>query len=320
MNMRTKTIILLAAVLAAAGCADNNRKAEQIQALPFPDVVPPAMIDNQQDMLNYMAMNMWNGITDPSRTYHSDSLHISGVKKDDVEQKFANWTNLLELAGMETACKAVHRLYDRAVACEKKDTSSNVFEEFTKLVNKYLFDPNSPLRNEDFYGAYAEKMAVCPLLDEARKERYAREARLCALNKVGTKAADFRFSDKRGKIRRLYDIKADHIVLFFSNPGCKACLEIINAIKGSEYLSNAVKEGRLAVLNIYIDEDLDEWRSYMPIYPEEWYNGFDPDYVIRTDQLYNVRAIPSLYLLDADKKVMLKDATTEKLFGVLENL
>ena len=58
----------------------------------------------------------------------------------------------------------------------------------------------------------------------------------------------------------------------------------------------------------------------MPIYPEEWYNGFDPDYVIRTDQLYNVRAIPSLYLLDADKKVMLKDATTEKLFGVLENL
>ena len=87
--MRTKIIILLAAVL-AAGCADNNRKAEQIQALPFPDVVPPAMIDNQQDMLNYMAMNMWNGITDPSRTYHCDSLHISGVKKDDVEKKTAD--------------------------------------------------------------------------------------------------------------------------------------------------------------------------------------------------------------------------------------
>ena len=38
-----------------------------------------------------------------------------------------------------------------------------------------------------------------------------------------------------------------------------------------------ISEGVIAVLNIYIDEDLDEWRSYMPVYPEEWYNGFDPD-------------------------------------------
>ena len=67
---------------------------------------------------------------------------------------------------------------------------------------------------------------------------------------------------------------------------------------------------RIAVLNIYIDEDLEAWRSYMPIYPENWYNAFDPDFVIRMDQLYNVRAIPSLYLLDKDKTVIMKDAVT----------
>ena len=50
----------------------------------------------------------------------------------------------------------------------------------------------------------------------------------------------------------------------------------------------------------------------MPIYPEEWLNGFDPDFVIRTDVLYNVRAIPSLYLLDKDKTVIMKDAVTER--------
>ena len=81
-----------------------------------------------------------------------------------------------------------------------------------------------------------------------------------------------------------------------------------------------ISQGRLAVLNIYIDEDLQAWREYMPIYPEEWYNGFDPDLVIRTDNLYNVRAIPSLYLLDSDKRVIMKDAPENKVFNYLNNL
>ena len=73
----------------------------------------------------------------------------------------------------------------------------------------------------------------------------------------------------------------------------------------------------LAVVNVYIDEDIQAWRSYMPVYPEEWYNGFDPDFVLRNDEIYNVRAIPSLYLLDEEKRVILKDAPENKLFNYL---
>ena len=58
----------------------------------------------------------------------------------------------------------------------------------------------------------------------------------------------------------------------------------------------------------------------MPIYPEYCYNGFYPYYVIRTDLLYHVRAIPSLYLLDKDKKVVMKDATVENVFAFFGSL
>ena len=58
----------------------------------------------------------------------------------------------------------------------------------------------------------------------------------------------------------------------------------------------------------------------MPIYPDEWYNGFDPDFVIRTDILYNVRASPSLYLLDKDKTVLMKDAVTDRVLNYLANI
>lgn len=308
----------VSAVLIVAGC--GQRKAEQFQALPFPDVLPPAMMEDPQDRAEYMAQNMWNSLTDPSRTYPCDSLLVSGVRRTDVEQKFANWTQVLGMSSRPVAEKSVSRLYDRALACEKKDTSSNVFETFASLVDKYLFDPNSPLRDEDLYGAYASRLAAYEGYTEVQKEKYARDARLCALNKVGSKATDFRFADRRGKIRTLYGVEAPYTLLFFSNPGCEACMSIINVLKEDPQISGMISSGRLKVLNIYIDEDLDAWRSYMPVYPDEWYNGFDPDFVIRNEALYNVRAIPSLYLLDSDKTVLLKDAPENRMFEYLYGL
>jgi thiol-disulfide isomerase/thioredoxin len=140
------------------------------------------------------------------------------------------------------------------------------------------------------------------------------------LNRIGTVAADFRFADKNGRMRNLYDIEAPYTLLFFSNPGCEACMEIITVLRDDPTISSLVDKGVIKVLNIYIDEDIQAWRSYMPIYPQEWYNGFDPDFVLRSNEIYAVRAIPSLYLLDHEKRVILKDAPENKVFNYLYNL
>ena len=316
--MKHNLLNIAAAVILITGC--GQRKAEQFQALPFPDVYPPAMMEDAQERIDYMAFNTWNRFMDPSRDYPSDSTLVSGVRRGDVEQKFATWAQVLEMSSPKSAQMAINRLYDAATACEKANASSNVFETLTELFEKYLFDPNSPFRNEDYYGIYAERLMTYPGLSAEMKDKFARDARLCALNRVGTKAADFTFADRRGRMHTLYGVKAPYTLLFFSNPGCEACMNIINVLKGEPQISELIASGKLAVLNIYIDEDLEAWRSYMPIYPEEWYNGFDPDFVIRNDLLYNVRAIPSLYLLDVDKIVLLKDAPENRVFDYLVRL
>ena len=314
-----KKVLITASVLILFGCG-GNKKAEQFKALPFPDVVPPAIMDNQQDIAEYMALHWWDGITDLSRSYPCDSTLVSGVSLGDVEQKMANWTKVLGMVDVSMVEKAMSRLYDRAAAYERKDTSSNVFEKFTELVDKYFYDPNSPLRNEDHYAFYAARLADSDLIEPVMQEKYARQVRLAALNRTGTKATDFRFADKRGRMYSLYDIKSELTLLFFSNPGCAACKEIIDVLNNDSVISGLIAEGTMSVLNIYIDEDLDAWRSYMSIYPENWYNGFDPDLVIRGEELYNVRAIPSLYLLDRDKTIIMKDAPEAKVFDYLSRL
>ena len=316
--MTKRSIIILLAVLAAAGCV--QKKAERFTALPFPDITLPSMIQDQQDAAEYYALHYWDKMTDPERTYPSDSILVSGVRKDDVEQKFANWLAVLDVVELGMAEKSVSRLYDRAVACERKDSASNVFETFAMLADKYMYDPNSPLRNEEYYLHYASRLASYDGFAPETRARFAHIAEGCSLNRLGQPAADFIFSDKRGKMHSLYGIKAPYTLLFFSNPGCDACYNIITILKEEPHVAQMVADGFLAVLNIYIDEDLQGWMDYMPIYPEEWYNGFDPNLAIREEGLYSVRAIPSLYLLDYEKRVILKDAPENKMMSYLMSL
>lgn len=307
-------IIIAASIICACG---QNKKNEKFVPVPFPAATIPGMITDQNEAVEYLSLHYWDGITETERTYPSDSLIVSGVRMSDVEQKFADWTSVLSMATPQVVEKSVARLYDRALACERKNPSSNVFETFCDLTYKYLYDPNSPMRNEDIYYHFVKRLASYEGISQEMRDKYAYDAKMCSLNKVGTVAADFRFADKNGKIRTLHSIEAPVTLLFFSNPGCTMCYYIIQTLSGSEAISERIAAGQLAVLNIYIDEDLEGWRSYMPIYPENWYNGFDPDLVIRAENLYNVRAIPSLYLLDENKRVLFKDVPEQTLFRVL---
>ena len=311
-------IISFLAVLLIAGC--GQKKAEQFSALPFPDISFPAMIRTQQDAADHYAMHFWDRMADPERSFPSDSLLVSGVKREEVEQKYANWLSILDMVDLKTAEKAIKTLFDKALACETKDSTSNVFETFEELADKYMYDPNSPMRNEEYYLHYVSRLASYEGFGPEEREKYVHRAEGCALNRLGQMAADFRFADNRGRIHTLHGIKAPYTLLFFSNPGCDACLNIINTLKGEPRISEMISDGTLAVLNIYIDEDLQGWKDYMSVYPEDWYNGFDPDFIIRNDELYDVRAIPSLYLLDKEKRVILKDAPENKMMYYLVNL
>ena len=88
------------------------------------------------------------------------------------------------------------------------------------------------------------------------------------------------------------------------------CRTVREGICSSEILMKAVSSGRLKVLAIYPDQDLDEWLRYRSEMPSSWINGYDRECVLRTDGTYNLAAIPSLYLLDKDKTVLVKDAVS----------
>ncbi|MGN0191442.1 MAG: DUF5106 domain-containing protein [Candidatus Cryptobacteroides sp.] len=315
----TRKLIYVAAAILVAGCGGRQaaRQSDMVGMQPFPQVQVPAMIEDRDEAMEYAALHYFDKLTDTSRKGLCDSVTVVSVARGEVEQAVSSWCYLLDNLPLQTSRKAAARLFHRAEACEREDSSSNVFETLVSLVDNYLYDPNSPVRNEDIYQSFVQAKLASDAYTDEQKQGFSETVRRCGLNQTGTRASDFYFSDRNGNTGHLYGVKAETTILFFSNPGCHACKEIIDAIKSRPEMEEMIGAGELAVVNVYIDEDLGEWYGYMGEYPESWYNVYDPNLVIRNDLLYNVRAIPSLYLLGRDKTVLLKDTTAEKLLAAV---
>ena len=319
MNRIILIMALSAALVSCGGRTAKTSAPPQAEAtFPMPSV--PGLITDPAERLTWLCLHFWDDFTAEGRTGRCDSSHVAGVPRDAVEEQFGLFSTLLVHADLKTVKDAMDHLYERAAACEMRDASSNVFETFVELTAHYFFDPNSPIRNEECYLHFVERLAESPLVSEGMRAAYAYDAGICRLNRPGTAAADFRFTDLGGHTRTLYGIKAPYTLLFFSNPGCESCKEVMDMLQSSEMITDLISSGTLAVVNVYIDDALDEWKAYAVNYPSSWYSGYDADYAIRTDMRYAVRAIPSLYLLDENKTVIYKDAYPDFLMETLSNV
>ena len=74
-------------------------------------------------------------------------------------------------------------------------------------------------------------------------------------------------------------------------------------------LGDLIEQGRLKILVLYPDEDLVAWRQHLGDYPSQWINAYDKGMKITSQRLYDLKAIPSLYLLDENKRVLAKDVS-----------
>ena len=309
---------LLCGLVLLSACGPRKKTVQAPLNRAFPAAEVPSMITEPEQRAAWLAHHYWDRFTTPEQLYLCDSLHVNGVLADDLEKQVGIFVTLLEEIQLpDRGARAMENLYERMAAFQQAHPEGNLFQKLTEQVSRYVYDPNSPVRDEELYLALATRLASSELVEPLQRQRYAWEAEKCALNRPGTPAADFTFMDMEGRRRTLYGIRSELTLLIFGNPDCHACKELAQDLDSYAELTELMENGTLSVVDIYIDEDIDAWKAHRAEYPAKWINGYDPAFIIRTDLLYNVRALPSLYLLDAQKTVLLKDCTPEKLFAYL---
>ncbi len=202
---------------------------------------------------------------------------------------------------------------------QRESVDSLSLQNAMELTEKYLYNPNSPLRNEELYIAVLQYVVESPKLDELAKLRSRYQLDLAQKNRVGTTAADFeitlRDGSKKNLLHLLHAFRVDNFqyaILLFNNPDCADCERVKLIIESNRAL---IESAGAKILAIYTDENLDAWRAEN--YPKWWINGHDKEVRINREQLYDLKAIPTVYLLDKDGRVLLKDAPIERIIHYL---
>ena len=252
--------------------------------------VPPDSIDVRQDRINYMAKHFWTENT------IADTANFQGPKL------LLDYLYLLKQTDEQQKCVQSFVSF----ACRQENT----FGLILYWLDNILYDSSSPHYNENLYSSLMNAVIISDA-DSIMKLIPLNRMEMMKKNQVGKQANNFSFVNKEGHNNSLYKIEAPLLLLVFNNPDCSLCHQTEKSIVQNELLQSLMNSGRLKLLAIAPDADYEEWMNHT--YPSNWLVGYDKEKVIYEQRLYDIQRLPCLYLLDKDKRVLLKEADYNRL-------
>ena len=274
-------------------------QAQAQQSFPYPAI--PDTLRSVEQRAGYLSEHYWDNYN------FADTLLLKS--KEVTEQGFVNFIDILNRFNLDNASKGVaHKdiaqkdiaqkdivrkdiarkdITQKGIACFTRKAFSNAAakERFKNLIEHYFEDQLSPVRNDRVYLIFLEEMKNSPCFDETEKERIAFKIKTTNKNLPGDIAINFNFKDENGKEHQLSDYKDQKVILYFYDPDCENCHEV------SAWLKQQTIPADIKVLKMVADNHI----SY----------------------IYSLKNMPTIFLLDKENKVILKDCTAQEL---IENI
>lgn len=177
---------------------------------------------------------------------------------------------------------------------------------------RYLYNPASPSRNDNSFISVATALLAADNLPSDIRDRIEELMHLASLNRPGTIATDFNYVDRHGKRSNLHSLQSEQTMVVFYDPECPHCMEILDNLAANPRINAAIASKKMTVLAIYTEGKTDVWKNALGDMPANWLIGRDQSGIVEND-LYDLPAMPIVYLLDSEKRVILKDPNTNTL-------
>lgn len=176
---------------------------------------------------------------------------------------------------------------------------------FVHLSDKYFCNPNAPhppltLAKQE----YLDK--ICQAANDMR------------LVQCGNLAPNLKLKSLEGEEAELHKIDADYILVFFWDPDCGHCKKVSEQL-GPEYeiLKSKFNLKVFGICTMTYDK-IGKCSEGQKEKGMKWTNYADPYYLAKAKILYNIKTTPGIFLLDKDKKILLKKFEVQDLKNFLE--
>jgi hypothetical protein len=200
---------------------------------------------------------------------------------------------------------------------KKTDTNERMYRFFIETFDMYLNSDFMGMRNEQWIEPVWHQMLKskwCTFADSSKVNFFLKQA---DRNRAGTSGPDLDFVDIQGRKGKMSEIDAELLLIYFYVPGCPTCITTLEWIQGDSAYHELHNAGILQVLAFYPEKDMNLFRMYRSSIPNTWINARDPDdrSQLEEEQKYRMSSAPTMYLLDKNKTIILKDPRVDQLFN-----
>ena len=258
----------------------------------------PGMIASEEEARNYLVAHFWDAFD-----FKDTALLRSRPVRTQGLSRF--------VACLQVCLRNKRKRWTRAsgVLCKGITENRTLTDSLKYYVEEYLYNPNSPYYNEELYGVYLKSMMENLPANDPLVETYRFKLQLIGRNCPGSKAENFDYYLPDGTRKSLYStrIRGNYLILVFYDPECHSCHDIMMGMFADRSLAEAVADGKVMVLAVYAEGDTEVWKKYLNGMPGNWVIGEDK-MAVKDRAIYDLKAMPTIYLLDKNKTVLLKDA------------
>ena len=269
-------LMIIALLLAAFGCSEKKRIHDNVKTSGD---TPPLVLLCQD--IDYSA----------TAALHSEAF---------MKQTMTDIVKMMSAADSASIARGLRIFFSGL------DGDSIAISEASRLAQLYLGNPASPVRDDDQYIRFLKSLLSAEGIPESIRIQNEERMRKASLNRQGTIATDFSYIDRNGTRGTLHRFEAPQTLLIFYDPECTHCSDILSELAEDPGINGAIAQGQLAVLAIYAEGKRDVWEQTKAGMPADWNVGYDLTGILAHD-LYDLPAMPTLYLLDETHRVLLKD-------------
>ncbi len=132
---------------------------------------------------------------------------------------------------------------------------------------------------------------------------------------VGQKGVNVTAADPSGKMRSIYDLKDNYIIVYLWNPDCEHCAEQTPQLVN---FYHAWKPKGVDVYAIVVNTEKKEWTDAIKKYNMPWDNNVHDPSNKAIYATYFVDNTPEIYVLDPDRTIIAKNLKVDQIQTILE--
>jgi hypothetical protein len=264
----------------------------------FPYPQAPDEIQTLSERSNYIIYRFWDRCN-----FSSAFMSI-----DKMKTAFIDYVNIMPYASNDTVQMSINGLLAK-VNKQPKDLLA-----LGQIAEETLHAADAEFWSDELYLLFAHAVVNNKKISKADKAPFKKHIATLENCQPGKSLDAMKLVLRDGSKYTTDSLKSPLSIIFIESPNCSDCRLTRVKLAANASAIRLINAGKLQIISLSTVPYSQEWAESVSAVPSSWLVATSPE----ADDILDIRNQPEIYILGANRKLLIKHATMEHLIPVLE--